>query len=103
MRKPNALSSDPRSAGAQREELDSGTVCVKKSQPANPGLLPETLKRLHKAGKKPSKAKKLPHGLPTQVILPTVPGMSNALGPPAGCFLALGSSLGLVGTASSRR
>ena len=30
-----------------------------------------------------------------QVILPTAPG--------AGCFLALGSGLGLVGTASSRR
>ena len=70
MRKPNALSSDPRSAGAQREELDSGTVCVKKSQPANPGLLPETLKRLHKAGKKPSKAKNIPHGLPTQNSVP---------------------------------
>ena len=27
----------------------------------------------------------------------------NPLGPPAGCFLALGSGLGLVGTASSRR
>ena len=29
-----------------------------------------TLKRLHKAGKKPSKAKKLPHGLPTQNSVP---------------------------------
>ena len=42
-----------------------------------------------------------------QVILPTAPGVSNE-GPSsrvllAGCFLALGSGLGLVGTASSRR
>ena len=27
----------------------------------------------------------------------------SGLGPPAGCFLALGSGLGIVGTASSRR
>ena len=45
----------------------------------------------------------------TQVILPTAPGVSKrraefgALGPLAGCFLGLGSGLGLVGTASSRR
>ncbi len=46
---------------------------------------------------------------PRQVILPPAPGVSNEggsselLGPLAGCFLALGSGLGLVGTASSRR
>ena len=45
-----------------------------------------------------------------QVILPTAPAVSNEggrgfspLGPGAGCFLALGSGLGLVGTASARR
>ena len=43
-----------------------------------------------------------------QVILPTAPAVSNegprsGLGPLAGCFLALGSGLGLVGTASARR
>ena len=42
-----------------------------------------------------------------QVILPTAPVERRAeisgLGPLAGCFLALGSGLGLVGTASSRR
>ena len=44
-----------------------------------------------------------------QVILATAPGVSNEggefspLGPGAGRFLALGSGLGLVGTASSRR
>ena len=44
-----------------------------------------------------------------QVILPTARGVSteggefSPLGPGAGCFLALGSGLGLVGTASARR
>ena len=38
----------------------------------------------------------------SQVIPPTAPGVSP-LGPLAGCFLALGSGLRLVGTASSRR
>ena len=46
-----------------------------------------------------------------QVILPAAPGVSNEgaggvfspLGPLAGCFLALGSGLRLVGTASARR
>ena len=44
-----------------------------------------------------------------QVILPTAPGVSNEggefspLGSLAGCFLALGAGLGLVGTVSSRR
>eukprot|EP01045_Picozoa_sp_COSAG04_P015971 COSAG04_NODE_1301_length_7315_cov_12.447755_3_plen_133_part_00 len=44
-----------------------------------------------------------------QVILPPAPGMSNEggefspLGSLAGCFLALGSGLRLVGTASARR
>ena len=44
-----------------------------------------------------------------QVILPTASGgverraEFGALGPRAGCFLALGFGLGLVGTVSSRR
>ena len=44
-----------------------------------------------------------------QVILPTAPGVSNeggeisGLGSLAGCFLALGSGLGLVGTVSAGR
>ena len=44
-----------------------------------------------------------------KVILPTAPGVSNEGGssellvPFAGCFLALGFGLGLVGTASARR
>ena len=44
-----------------------------------------------------------------QVILPPASGVSNegprsrVLGALAGCFLALGSGLGLVGTVSSRR
>ena len=44
-----------------------------------------------------------------QVILPTAPAVSkrraeiSGLGPLAGCFLALGSGLRLVGTASARR
>ena len=45
-----------------------------------------------------------------KVILPTAKtwrverrGEFSPLGPRAGCFLALGSGLGLVGTASSRR
>ena len=44
-----------------------------------------------------------------QVILPTAPGVSNeggefgTLGSLAGCFLALGSGLGPVGTVSARR
>ena len=40
-----------------------------------------------------------------QVILPTAAGVSNegGLGSLAGCFLALGSGLRLVGTASPRR
>ena len=44
-----------------------------------------------------------------KVILFTAPGVSSEggkfspLGPRAGCFLALGSGLGLVGTASARR
>ena len=46
---------------------------------------------------------------PGQVILPTAPGVSNegprseGLGCLAGCFLALGSGLGLVGTVLARR
>ena len=50
-----------------------------------------------------------PHPDPTQVILPPAPGVSNegprsrVLGALAGCFLALGSGLRLVGTASLRR
>ena len=44
----------------------------------------------------------------SQVILRPAPGVRtkgefSPLGPRAGCFLALGSGLGLVGTASSRR
>ena len=46
---------------------------------------------------------------PSQLILWLAPAASNEggefspLGPGAGCFLALGSGLGLVGTASARR
>ena len=48
-------------------------------------------------------------GMTSQVILPPAPAVSNEGGSSpllvlvAGCFLALGSGLGLVGTASSRR
>ena len=56
-----------------------------------------------------SYAKNFGLSVPIQLILPTAPGVSNEGGsspllvPFAGCFLALGFGLRLVGTASASR